>query len=71
MKVEFESDGGRRIREFRCSKCGCEECYEHGISTAGKGLFRALLDANTNEYDSLVCKECGFVEWYALYLSGL
>lgn len=69
--MKFKNDIDRKQREFTCPKCGCAECVKHSMSAPGGGLFRALFGANTNEYRSLVCQECGFVEWYAEELSRI
>ncbi|MFW5980137.1 MAG: zinc ribbon domain-containing protein [Bacillota bacterium] len=51
-------------RKYECVKCGSTE-YEKGqISTTG-GFFSKIFDVQNKKFITIVCKNCGYTEFYA------
>ncbi|UVI28018.1 zinc ribbon domain-containing protein [Paenibacillus spongiae] len=48
---------------FKCSKCGGEECSVQEVAMTGTGLSK-LLDIQHHHYLYVSCENCGFVEIY-------
>lgn len=49
--------------EFKCSKCGHDECITDEVTMSGTGISK-IMDINYHHFLFVSCMHCGFVETY-------
>lgn len=54
---------------FKCVKCQSNECLIGGLAATGKGLSK-IFDIQVNKFTTVVCKKCGYTEFYSDSISG-
>ncbi|WP_136604859.1 zinc ribbon domain-containing protein [Paenibacillus dokdonensis] len=51
------------MNEFKCSKCGHDECITDEVAMSGTGISK-IMDINYHHFLFVSCTHCGFVEIY-------
>ncbi len=51
------------MSNYVCPKCGCLEADTDQIQTTG-GTFSKLFDVQNKKFVAVICKNCGYTEFY-------